>query len=532
MSTKVTPCVTIMICVAGCSSTTSQGLPHNARFPPPPDFGRPAPSVDQNPQAVQQPLSVDVPVAMLRDTPPAAPVMATRFESVPDAYLAGASQAQKPEPPKPFFTPLKPPAPAAAPMPQQKTAKAILKPLIAPASPQAVMIAEPIAYANYIPVGPEYFGADSDIAPYIVSRASDETPAPDRYAPAEPVALRPQILFAETANPIVVSGPFVPMPRTRPERRAPGPEPMTAWEIAALVPPRPIPQPQQAPQQPAPRLPARTAPDRTAPPVQRKDVLDMIDEKRNQRVKAQPPRTSGWSTAVQKALAETVPRRREAGTQDVYRVRVSADDPAPTAVASLDIGSLSGITQTPPDFSLVTSDDLATGSAFAPQPRQKPQRRDQGVQVAATVAGVTTQRSNSPTATPANDVRPATDCLVNRGSNGRMILICEGVDVSKSDVFRAVVEGESAFRGLRSFDQTHEVIDSYGFNPERFNAMSQGPRSARDLAFLRALRKSGKQIRIKGRTFDLYLMKGDKRLATVLIEQVSEVEMPASIRVN
>jgi len=186
----------------------------------------------------------------------------------------------------------------------------------------------------------------------------------------------------------------------------------------------------------------------------------------------------------------------------------------------------------PADFSIVTSDELAADSLFAPQPRQKPRRGRDGLQVAGTVSGVTTKRLNSITTKPANDIRPPSVCLVNRGSNDRMILICEGVDVSKSDIFRSVVEGESAFRGLRLFDETPAVIDSYGFNPERFNAMSQGPRSARDLAFLRALRESRQQIRVKGRLFDLYLMKGDKRLATVLIEQVSEVEMPASIRAN
>lgn len=531
MSNKVTPCVTIMICVAGCSSTATQDL-HGQRSFPAPEFdlstppetavaSAPAKQRAKTPQATSdkarktpKPITVDVPLAVLEEKPPASSSIATKFENVPDAYLKGIPAPAKAPPAKPFFTPLK--AKAAEPPAPIKTAEAILQPLIEPAPPETVMLPEPIVYPTYVAVGPEYFGLDSEIAPYVISRAPLSPPLPKRrYVEAEPVAIRPHVLVAQTDRPLVVAGPIMPLPRIHPLRRAPEPNPIPAWEVAALVPARPDPQPRRAPTEPAPRLPARTIGERLSAPTSREDLLEQIERRRTARRLDEPERDSVEDSAPQ---------------QPLYRIRISEPEPAATAVASLDPISTVPYATTPPDFSRVTSDELAESRRFMPLPREKPQPRQDGIQIAGTAAGVTTKRVKSITTKPANDVRTPSPCLVNRGSSDRMILVCEGVDVSKSDIFRAVVEGESAFRGLRSFDETHAVIQDYGFNPERFNAMSQGPRSARDLAFLRALRKSGKQIRVKGRSFDLYLMKGDKRLATVLIEQTSEVEMPASIR--
>ena len=545
MSNKVTPCVTIMICVAGCSSTTTYDLPHTSNFPAPEfdwsEISEDRLKPDKLPERIERlrairkaqkagkPITVEMPVKVLQEKPPASPVLATKFEGVPDTYLRGIPAKPKAAPAKPFFTPLKAKAPT--PPAPIKTAQAILKPLTEKLPPQAVVVPEPIDYANYVSVGPEYFGLDSEIAAYVVSRSPNAPPQrqPNRVAEAEPIIIRPQILVAEANRPIVVSGPIMPLPRLRPVRQTPDPTPLPAWEVAAIVPSQPDPQPRRAPSEPAPRVPIRKTADRPAATSPRDELIEKIEGRRNLRVVTDPPKTSGWSTAVQKALAEPAPSRDEA---PVFRVRVSPSEPVKTNVVSLDDTFAPVITAFPPDLSVVTSDELAADGSIAPVPRTKPRREQQAIQVASTVAGVTTQRVKRTPSKAANDVQPASTCLVNRGSNDRMILICEGVDVSQAEVFRAVVEGESAFRGLRSFDQTPAVIASYGFNPERFNAMSQGPRSARDLAFLRALRNSGKQIRVKGRPFDLYLMKGDKRLATVLIEQVSDVEMPASIRAN
>ena len=205
-----------------------------------------------------------------------------------------------------------------------------------------------------------------------------------------------------------------------------------------------------------------------------------------------------------------------------YRVSVAPPQSIETTVASLS-PVLPIETSALPDLSVASDDDLADDFFRTPTPNPKP--RPTGlVQVAGRVAGFSGQPLQTIASQPANDTSAASGCLVNRGSNDRMILICEGVDISQAHVFRAVVEGESAFRGLRAFDAPDAVISTYGFNSERFAAMSQGPKSARDLAFLRALRKSGKQIRVKGRPFDMYLMKGDNSLATVLVEQVAMSE--------
>jgi len=143
MSSKVTPCVTIMICVAGCSSTTSQDLPHTRNFPAPKfDISTAPPpplSVQQLDERVPQlntvreaidadrPTTVDVPVAVFERKPPSLPQLATRFENVPEGFLKDLPDGRV-EPAKPFFTPLKKtePNPSAPPLSMSPLAQNIL----------------------------------------------------------------------------------------------------------------------------------------------------------------------------------------------------------------------------------------------------------------------------------------------------------------------------------------------------------------------------------------------------------------------
>ncbi len=545
MSNKVTPCVTVMICVAGCSSTTSQDLPHTRNFPAPQfDLSKPSSAPVEtrrherslaelletpNANIANKPSTVELPVDVFKDIPPPAPVFSAKFETVPDGFLKGASGEKKSPEVKPFFTPLRPQAPA-PPKPAQ-TAEAILEPLIKVNPPKTVMLPEPIAYAEYVSVGPEYFGLGSEIAPYVISRSPTAPPPKENYVITTPVAILPKTFVAEADIPNVDEQPTSPLPRLRPSRQIPDPQPLPDTEFAAVIPPRPLPDPRRAPAEPAPRIPIRIAAERPAVLQPREDTLEGIERKRETRVRNEPPKSSGWSSAAEKALRGLKAPRDEQPDTRVYRVTIAPPVERETKISSLS-PSIELVDTAPPDLSKVTSDDLAANSAVTPPPKKKPTPRPEGIQVAGSLSGVKTRTPRTIQTPPANDRATASNCFVNKGSNDRMILICEGVDVSKTEVFRAVVEGESAFRGLRTFDSTQDVVAIYGFNAERFNAMSQGPRSARDLAFLRALRKSGKKIRVKGRSFDLYLMKGDIRLATVLIEQVSEVEMPASIRYN
>ncbi len=545
MSSKVTPCVTIMICVAGCSSTTSQDLPHTRSLPMP-DFDvvetsnvevdtidhKKAPTTllaKPNANVANKPSTVDLPVGIFKETPPPRPTFTAKFETVPDSFLKGALRERKSLQVKPFFTTLKPQAPT-PPKPLQ-TAEAILEPVIKVNPPQTIIVPEPIAYTEYVSVGPEYFGHDSEIAPYVISRAPN-APIPNKnYVVAKPVAILPKTFASEANNHNKANKLPVPLPRLRPSQPGPDPQPVPETEFVGILPPRPTPDPRRTPPEPVPRIPIRVATDRLAVLPPRKDTLEEIERKRETRVKNKPPKSSGWSSAAEKALRGLKAPRDEQPDPPVYRVTVAPPTRPDTKIASLS-PSIEPVDIVPSNLSEVTSNDPVAGKVFTPLPKKKPDPRPEGIQVAGSLSGVRTRSPRTLQTPPANDRAVSSNCLVNKGSNERMILVCEGVDVSKAEVLRAIVEGESAFRGLRKFDTMQDVIANYGFNAERFNAMSQGPRSARDLAFLRALRKSGKKIRVKGRSFDLYLMKGDIQLATVLIEQVSEVEMPASIRYN
>lgn len=555
MASKVTPCVTMMICVAGCSSTTPEELPYSRSLPPP-EFDWTEPSDDlvepkkvaeqaeqlraartaqeaRQARRASKPVTVDVPLAVLKDVPPPRPPITTKFEAVPDSYLQGIPVAAKTPEAAPFFTPLKSSSPlpaVTAPLPTPiKSAQDILKPLIEQETQTIISVAEPIAYPQYVSVGPEYFGLDSDIAPYVISRA-ETLPVPRRRVFAAAAATEPNGL-TETIAPRRerVADAQVPAPRSRPviRRRVPPPEPQPEQRIAAIVAPRPDPAPRRVPTEPAPRVPARTPFERLTAPILRDDAMDELTALSAPEPLDDGVRRSGWSTAVEKALSEPLTLDNAVPVPPVYRIRLTPEAPQLKEVASLgDAAVVDEVTS--PEFAVIRNSLIAAVNDMPPLPREKP-LRPKGIQVAGSSTGVTTHSGPPLTTQPANDPKASVRCLVNRGSNERMILVCEGIDISQAQIFHAVIEGETAFRGLRRFDETETIISAYGFNTERFIAMSQGPRSARDLAFLRALRNSGKQVQVKGRTFDLYLMKGDLNLATVLVEQVAASDAPAAV---
>ncbi len=520
MAGKAPPCITMMLCVAGCSTTSTGELPHSRTLPPP-NFdvnGTPArttqpvwdrqpvkraASTPKAPLPTTKPVSIEVPMPVLADKRSNAPVLATQFEAVPDSYLKTGSTASPQSAEKPFFTPL-PLAPIAPSTPETQVvdANALLGLLVTEMPPNSVVIPEPIPYPQYVSVGPEYFGIGSDIAPYVIDPNAD-TPLPEnQYTLREPVALRPQWPVAEANE---GTGEYNPVPRRRPSRPLPE-EPAPEIQIAAIVPPRPEPSPKRAPSDPIPRSPARTTADRVSGSTRRSDPQD--------------------EAIITTALPRAKPLRDvEPDVVDTpqYRVRLDpVETPAENVFASLN-AEPPILTVPLPDLSVVSNEEQARDDFYPPLPRRKPPQRA-SVRVSGKTTNITPDTSQAIATQPANDSAAQVNCLVSLGSNDRMILICEGIDVSQAHVFRAVVEGESAMRGLRRFDATDQIVASYGFNAERFHAMSQGPRSARDLAFLRALRKSGKSVRVKGRDFEMYLMKGDNRLATVLVEQVTTIQ--------
>lgn len=520
MAGKAPPCVTMMLCVAGCSTTSTGELPHSRTLPPP-NFdvnGTPARTTEpvwdkrpvdrvasgpKIPLPAQKPVTIDVPMSVLADKPPNAPILATKFESVPESYLTtGSSKVQKSEA-QPFFTPLSgaPSVPSNSDT-QVVDANALLGLLVADMPPNSVIIPEPIPYPEYVSVGPEYFGVGSEIAPYVVDPIGDAPQPEEQYAAREPVALRPQWPVAEADE---GTGDYNPVPRHKPSRPLPE-EPAPDAQIAAIVPPRPEPSPKRVPSDPIPRVPVRTTGER----------VPGSDELNN------PLEEAGLITDLPRAKPI---REAETVNSDApqYRVRLDPiETPAENVVASLS-AEPPILTEPLPVLSVVRGDEATRDDIYPPAPRRKPPQRA-SVRFSNKPTKITPAKSQAIASQPANDSAAQVNCLVSRGSNERMILICEGIDVSQANVFRAVVEGESAFRGLRRFDAADQIVASYGFNAERFSAMSQGPRSARDLAFLRALRKSGKSVRVKGRDFEMYLMKGDNRLATVLVEQVATVQ--------
>ena len=545
MAGKAPPCITMMLCVAGCSTTSTGTLPHSRTSFPPPNFdvnGAASPStnsITSNPtQAVlgapavpsplQKPVTIDVPMPVVERKAPRGPVLSTRFEDVPESHLTGGLKVARKPAKKPFFTALaqntepssapetpvidanaflnlsttdEPPALNEGPA---VDANAMLGLLTAERPPNAVILPEPISYPQYVEVGPEYFGADSDIAPYILDPTGQSPQRDQQYARLDPAALRPQRPAADAA---IETGENFPTPQRRPSRPLPE-QPAPEVQTVAIVPPRPEPSPKRVPSDPIPRTPARTAGERISSSSQRGD----------------PVEDGGLNKVTPREKTKSKPKRAiaEAPESPQYLVRLDPAQPTDNVVASLN-AEPAILTEPLPDLSVVRTSDPAEDRNWSPTPKRKPPQRA-SVRFANRNTDIPAAVPKAIATQPANDSGARVGCHVNRGSNDRMILICKGIDVSQAHVFRAVVEGESAFRGLRAFDESDDIVSNYGFNAERFNAMSQGPRSARDIAFLRALRESRKTVRMKGRAFDMYLMKGDNSLATVLVEQAASVE--------
>lgn len=498
IGSRVPPYITVMVCIAGCSSTTSQDLPYSQGLPPP-DFNRvPQPSeqrITKQPAAPERPapkpITVDVPMAVQQGPPP--PQIVTTFEPVDPPVAEPAHLSEADAPAKPFFTPL-------------QSAEAIMEPLVR-AEPQDMPVQpKPIQYAQYVSVGPEYFGAGSEIAPYVISRAdTPRRPNPDVTEP-QTVALRPDRVLSESGRYSVTTDVVAPVVYSAPPRdlpRAPAPQDMPA-QIAALMPPRGAPQQKRSPIEPAPRDPFRHGPDRLSLPTLRDETLKT-------EAGAEAPKL--WKAEVKRA--SPLPRLKHAQTPQVAANEAATAAPwltavtptlapAPTLVDEQPERELYRVTLAPPT-----------------QPATRVTSLDPSPTLVEPVFQGPTLQAVKPSIAQATPISP---CLVAKGSNARMILVCKGIEVPQSEVFRAVVEGESAFRGLRRFDEPDSIVAAYGFNSARFMAMTLGPRTARDLAFLRSLRKSGKTVRVKGHPFDLYLMKGDHSLATVLVQRVAATE--------
>jgi len=126
MAGKAPPCITMMLCVAGCSTTSTGTLPHSRTLPPPnydvngvaarttePVWDRrPSNKVTGAPDvalAQQKPVTIDVPMPVVEGKSPSGPVLTTKFETVPESHLTGGSKVAEKSAKRPFFTPLRQP---------------------------------------------------------------------------------------------------------------------------------------------------------------------------------------------------------------------------------------------------------------------------------------------------------------------------------------------------------------------------------------------------------------------------------------
>ena len=553
MASKFGPCMTALICVAGCSQTVQQDMQGSLVGPPrfddtpapalaekassavdalpesAPRYGdtfvasvpresaplpkpvltarsgdAPDPAIlpesarpldtrpGRNPRRARKPVRLqDTALVMAPPRPrperPKGPqIVATRFEPVDE------NQPERPKrawPGKVFFRPLETAEATrvAADRPQPLrpvvTAKRVL-----PEGPTEVRQAAPL----YVSVGPEYFGPDSDIAPFVVSVADDRPATLEQIrtaslAPMRAPKPRRRVLPEAVAKPSAAPEPPRVQHRIASLGRSGGgmdaARPPRLPEGLEVAPPR-MPQPARIETPDAPQLvrqamldrpldrPVRTRSDAPAPPIETAPL---------------PPLPARQDTAAEATSPAPLPQpeapARRTATAPAWAPRPTAK-PAATAAAPARV---------PPPVR--REDPLLPPSSIAEAAPDRQRER---------------QKAQAPADQP---------CLVGRGSNDRMILVCKGRDVSPAEVLRAVIEGESAFRGLRAFDPAERIVGEYGFNPRRYAAMSQGPQDATDIAFLRDLRAAGSSVRLKGRMFDLYLMKGDAALATVLVER-------------
>lgn len=501
MTSKVAPCVTVMFCAAGCSATTSQTGPQAGTFAEPPPVRdkraeTPTPSQHVERAAIarqarpspvpEQPVSVTVPmdVLMMDAAAPVAPVA-----EGPDRVI----------PARPVYEP----------------ADASVSPVAPETDTVAPVTLDP---PRYVSVGPEYFGADSDIAPYVISQSAQAT-APRRMvvAQAPREGWRPQVSMRSAPTPLSRSR----LPRARPPLQSPEPSklptPLGDGEQFAALPPRPAPSPSQAPTEPAPRRPVRLPVEPTAMSVLRDGSSGALLPGAATQLPDGEGTVSDRLLSSGRGLNAPPPLGDEAPVRQLYRLQIDAA-PAPEREAqALDFAPAPfprGTTETP-RYALPLTDALTLPAMpdDAPPP-QMPRVRLEAILPAPV-------ELSAPKA--ANDPGEPSHCAVHRGTahsgaDPRMILVCEGTEVSRADLLRAVIEGESAFRELRPFDAPGISTERFGLDADRFAAIADKPRSAADLAFLRDLRDVRQELHLKGRDFHVYRIKGHRGTATVLVQ--------------
>lgn len=432
MSSKLSPCVAVILCVAGCNPTEPLEMPQTSSIGPP-NFDKPKQAKRRS--APAQPIPKTAKLS-LPDTN-ALRTIAQPSEALPNTYIA-STPAEKKDEPMPF-----------SPIRRAETAVAMSSPM-----PDAV-------------------------APTPLDLAQAVDAQPDPYESAQATAPAGQYIHIGMLWP--EDAPVETVSRSFPAEIVSG-DGRYRVEAAPLAPVRaalPVSKPIET---------VAIAPQTTPVP----------------RAVAAPPE-------IETAALPPVP----AEVADPYETL----EPVQTAI----------VVPAPPAPPVLTEAMLTDASALAPLAEISRTEAVAPPVRAAQPLPDTTRMAKAPdrAVVPPDAALSPGDCFVSRGSNERMILVCEGKNISQSQVFRAVTEGESAFRGLRPFDSTERVIGTYGFNASRFHAMSRGPRSERDVTFLRALRRSRRSVQIKGRPFDMYLMKGDRSLATVLVEQAMAPERTA-----
>ncbi len=500
MTSKVAPCVTVMFCAAGCSTTAYHAGPQQGGLtisPPTRDKVAKAPSAAETieravatrkvrPSPVpERPVTVTVPlgVLMMDAAVPASPAADLRSDAVPLSIAAEERpSAVFAEPgPKAEF-----PAPATAKM------------------------------RRYVTVGPEYFGTDSDIAPYVISRSSDTSrPAPNHRVTAVTSATPWQPTVSVTATPKTLARSSLPRSRPLPQSPTPSklPKPLGDGERFAALPPRPAPSPSQAPSEPSPRRPMRLPVEPTAMGVLREGSLrkplphETTNLPESEAILGDGLLSTGRGLGSPPAIGDVAP------VTQLYRLKFEEPPQPGRDAAALSLG-----TTAMPRGMAALSDamNLPALPDDAPAPDFPRVRLDAILRAPVEIAV-------PKTVNPANDPAKRPLCAVHRGNGHeggevRMILVCEGTELSRADLLRAVIEGESALRDLRPFDAPALSTEKFGLDAGRFAAIADRPRNAADLVFLRDLRDVRREMRLKGRDFHLYRIKGHHGTATVLVE--------------
>lgn len=403
-----------------------------------------------------------------RAAPPARTLPPPTFAEAPPASPPPVVAAAPPPSPRPEA----PPAPrlltSFEPVPESYVAPA---PRVPPPPPDAFFEAVPSAPpapppsgpppGRYVMVGPEYF--DADLAPYVVSVAR---PSPAATAPAALFAQAPPPPPAPRPEPVIVAQQGWQTREVRSESGRYGVRVQPIARVAEVAPEAP-PLPRRRPEaRPLPMQLAAATPQPPAPPPP-----------------PEPP--------VTVASAPAAPRPPSEAEPDPWR-----QEPWNWSAAS-PLREPEGLGAAP------TADAAPELAAVAPPAPPEPVR-------------VVTPPADLAEPQPA--VAPA-DCRVARGASDRMVLVCRGNSLTSRQVFRAVVEGETALAGQAPLTSHAAISSEFGFHPDRFGVLVDGPATESDLAFLRALSSAATRVRVKNRRFDVYLMRGDEGLATVMVER-------------